>query len=98
MSMMRTQALPKYCAISGSTIRPMPAATKTASLLALVFMRGSSSPVSHALAEQSLRPQRQHQDQHDEGEDVLVVAAEHAAGDVADVAGTERFDQAQQHA
>ena len=31
---------------------------------------GSSGPVGDALAEQARRPQRQHEDQHDEGEDV----------------------------
>src|SRR6188474_264204 len=57
-----------------------------------------SCSVRHTLAEQALRPQRQDQDQDDEGEDVLVVAAEHAAGEVADVAGAERLDQAEQDA
>ena len=57
-----------------------------------------SGAVGHAFAQQARRPQRQHEDQHDEGEDVLVVAAQHAAGEVADVAGAELFDQAEQDA
>ena len=55
--------------------------------LASSIMPGVSCTVRHPLAEQARRPQGQDQDQHDEGEDVLVVAAEHAAGQVADVAG-----------
>jgi hypothetical protein len=39
-----------------------------------------SGAVGDTLAEQALRAQRQHEDQHDEREDVLVVAAEDAAG------------------
>src|SRR3954453_15569230 len=99
MSMMRTQALPKYCANSGSSTRPMPAATKTAILLSLTFMAcAPSGAVGHAFAEQPLRSQGQDQDEHDEGEDVLVMGAEDAAGQRADVAGAERFDKAEQHA
>ena len=49
-------------------------------------------------AKQPRRPEHQHDDQHDEGEDVLVVAAEEAAGQVADVARPQRLDQAEQHA
>src|SRR6476659_6493732 len=59
--------------------------------------RGSCA-VGDAFAQQALRPERQHQDEDDEGEDVLVVAAEDAAGEIADVAGAERFDQAEQDA
>src|SRR5207237_910129 len=61
-------------------------------------MVGSSGAVGDALAEQALWPQGEDQDQDDEGEDVLVVAAEDAAGELADVAGTERLDHAEQHA
>ena len=43
-------------------------------------------------------PEDQHQNEDEEGEHVLVVAAEEAAGEVADVAGAERLDQSQQHA
>src|SRR5678815_5734321 len=99
MSMMRTHALPKYWATSGSSTSPIPAPMKTAILLSLMFMAGAPSrPVGDAFAEEPLRSQGQHQDQHDEREDVLVVAAEHAAGQHADVAGAERLDQAEQHA
>src|SRR5687768_12495138 len=99
MSMMRTHALPKYCATSGSSTRPMPAPMKTAILLSLRFMAGAPSrSIGDAFAEQALRSQGQHQDQHDEREDVLVVAAENAAGQHADVAGAERFNEAEQHA
>ena len=58
----------------------------------------SSSPVGHALAQQARGAQREHDDQHDEGEDVGVVAAQHAAGERADVARADGFDQAQEHA
>src|SRR5689334_17763715 len=99
MSMIRTHALPKYCATSGSSTRPMPAPMKTAILLSLTFMPAlPSGSIGDALAEQALRPQREHEDQHDEREDVLVVAAEHATGQDADVAGAERLDQAEQDA
>jgi hypothetical protein len=37
-------------------------------------------------------------DQHDEGENILIVAAEEAAGQIADIAGAERLDQAEQDA
>src|SRR5262245_9172663 len=92
-SMMRTQKLPAYCATPGSTTSRKATATKTSSL----FFSRLSGTVGHPFAEQALRPHGEHEDQHDEGEDVLVVAAEHAAGQLADVAGAERFDQPQQH-
>src|SRR5438034_373505 len=65
------------------------------------FMRGPralSCAVPHPLAQQARRPEHQHRDQHQEREHVLVVAAEDAAGEVADVARAERLDQAEQHA
>src|SRR5438067_12025245 len=101
MSMMRTQALPNCCATSGTTSSA--AATKmkptTRLSLKLIMVVGSSScPVGHTLAQQALRSQGEHEDQHDEGEDVLVVAAQHAAGEQADVARAQRFDEPEQHA
>src|SRR3990167_4210311 len=97
-SMMRTQALPNCCATSGVTSRKIPARMKTTSLFfSMMVLRGSGA-IRHALAEQALRAQREHEDQHEEGEDVLVVAAEHAAGERADVAGAERLDQPEHHA
>src|SRR5690349_5986936 len=98
MSMMRTHALPNCCATSGSAISSTAATAKATSRLSSVIMGVSSGAVGDALAEQALRAQGQHQDQHDEREDVLVVAAEHAAGQHADVAGAEGLDQAEQHA
>src|SRR5512142_367820 len=101
MSRMRTQALPKYCATKGAIASTMVAAIQVPSLLSLRFMVGflvRSGAVGDTLAEQALRAQRQHEDQHDEGEDVLVMAAQHVAGQVADVAGTERLDHAERHA
>src|SRR5262245_50295099 len=92
-SMMRTQKLPAYCATAGSTNSSTAAPTNTSSL----FLTRLSGTIGHPFAEQALRPHGQHEDQHDEGEDVLVVAAEHAAGQLADVAGAERLDQAEQH-
>src|ERR1700694_117720 len=43
-----------------------------------LFMPAGLGPVADALAEQALGPEDQHQDQHDEGVHVLVVAAEEA--------------------
>src|SRR5512139_2251186 len=93
-SRMRTQKLPAYCATAGSTSNSTAAPMKTNSLLRTRLSR----TVGHPFAEQALRPHGEHEDQHDEGEDVLVVAAEHATGELADVAGAERLDQAEQHA
>src|SRR5215471_19290634 len=93
-SMMRTQKLPAYCAAAGSTSSRNAANRNHSNLL--FFMRSAlgSGSVGHALAEQALRPHGEHQDQHDEREDVLVVAAQHTTGERADVAGAERLDQA----
>src|SRR5689334_7681914 len=107
MSRMRTQALPKYCAMKGSTTSPMPSrmkfrrcrrrrASSSAAVggaaVAVVMAMAVSGAVRDALAEQALRPQREHEDEHDEREDVLVVAAEDAARERTDVAGSERLD------
>src|SRR6187455_1347088 len=68
------------------------------------FIQPSGAPITplrpfgHALAQEPGRSQRQDQDQHEEGEDVLVMAAEKTAGHVADVARAQAFDDAQQHA
>ncbi len=64
----------------------------------LLVHGGSSGAVGHAFAEQARRPQGQDDDQHDEGEDVGVVAAEHAARQRADVARADGLDQAEQDA
>src|SRR5512135_1111163 len=93
MSAMRTQKLPASWNRIGSTSSATAASRKITSLFFMVVSPLSSGAVGHALAKQTLRTQRQHQDQHDEGEDVLVVRAEHAAGEVADVAGAQRLDQ-----
>lgn len=49
-------------------------------------------------AEQAGGLEHQHDDQHDEGEDVLVMAAEEAAAQVADIARPQRLDDAEQDA
>src|SRR6478752_7555866 len=97
MSAIRTQALPWVCSSSGSaSTTTMPIAYRRVFLL--FFMVRSSGPVRHPLAEQAGRPQREHDDQHDEGEDVAVVAAQHIAGQGADVARADGLDQPQQDA
>ncbi len=48
------------------------------------------------MPQQSGRPQHQNQYQNQERENIAVVAAEHAAGQIADVAGGLAFDDAQQ--
>src|SRR6478735_7683934 len=103
MSMIRTQALPAIWTMNGRMQSSTAAPIKTTSLCWRVasekrVMPESSGSIGDALAEQALRSQRQDQDQDDEGKDVLVVAAENAAGQVADVAGAERLDQAEQDA
>ena len=52
--------------------------------------------VGHALAQQARGPEGQHEDERDEGEDVGVVAAQHAAGEITQVARADGLDQAQQ--
>src|SRR5471032_2139874 len=54
--------------------------------------------VRHTFAHDAGRPHGEHDDQHDEGEDVLVVTAEEAAGEVADVAGAQALDNAEHDA
>src|SRR5208282_2828454 len=54
--------------------------------------------IRNAFAEQARGPENQHQDQHEEREHILVIAAEDAAGQIADVAGTEAFDHTKQYA
>src|SRR5437762_5412421 len=94
-SRMRTQKLPACWAMSGRTSNASAARRKTTSLF--FMMSPSSGTVGHTLTEQALRAQRQDENEHDEGEDVGVVAAQHPAGELADVAGAERLDQAEQH-
>ena len=99
MSMIRTQALPAIWTTNGRTQSSTAAPIRTTSFCcARGVGEARQCSIGDALAEQALRPQREHEDQDDEGEDVLVVAAEDAAGEVADVAGAERFDQAEQDA
>src|ERR1700712_2562620 len=84
-STMRTQPLPKCCAKQGRTSssrKPMPMRTNLffMGILRVVFGSGA---IGDTLAQQALRAQREHEDQDDEGEDVLVVRTQDAAGDVA---------------
>src|SRR6185369_9313260 len=100
-SRMRTQALPPCCRMSGR-ISNISAPTAMTTYLFCRLMKSimiiSSGPVRHALAQQPRGPQRQHEDQHDESEDVGVVAAQDATGHHSDVAGADRFDQSKQDA
>ena len=81
VSTMRTQALPSCCSSSGSAISAdaQRSGRRRMFLLCSSWL-GSSGAVRHAFAQQARGPQREHDDQHDEGEDVGVVAAQHAAG------------------
>src|SRR5690606_41624952 len=93
---MRTQACPRGKTTKGSTASSTAASTKMMSL-ERVMRASPSSTIGHALTQQALWPQGQHQDEHGKGEDVLVVAAQHPTRQVADVAGAHGFDDAQRH-
>src|ERR1700741_5344566 len=99
-AMMRTQPWPNCAAMSGSAISASAATMNTISLVCLFIccMACSSSPIRDALAHQAGRPQGEHQEQHQKGEDLDVLAAEHAAGELAEVARADRLDEAQQDA
>src|SRR5476649_195047 len=58
----------------------------------------ASSPVSHALAQQSRGAEHQNRNQHQEGEHVLVIAAENIVGQITDIACGEGFDDAEEDA
>ena len=102
MSMMRTQALPAIWTTNGRMQSSTAAPIRTASFCcARGVGKARHASQARSATRSPSRPcglQRQHEDEDDEGEDVLVVAAEDAAGEVADVAGAERFDQAEQDA
>src|SRR5574344_2156113 len=93
-SAMRTQALPKYCSTSGSTSSAT--APRIHWILLFFMVVGSSGAVGHALAQQARGTQREDDDEHDESEDVGVVAAQHAPREVTDVARADGLDQPQQ--
>src|ERR1700754_208744 len=97
MSAMRTHALPWLWSSSGSTSSPTAAIRKKTMFLPF-FMASSSGTVRHTLAEQAGRPQREHDDQHDESEDVAVVASEHVTRERPDIARPDGFDEPQQDA
>src|SRR3954468_7014959 len=103
-SAMRTQKLPADCRMKGRISSPMALNTtmrmrsRRSFGFMLALIRFSSGAVRHPLAEQPRGPQREHDDQHDEGEDVAVLAPQDAAGDDADVAGTDGLDEAQEDA
>src|SRR5512139_3338356 len=95
----RTPALPIVPTMNGAAISTA-ATKKVAAIAAAGLLRSegknrvtaaASSAVGDPLAEQPARAQDQHGAQHDEGEHVLVVRAEHAAGQLADVAGAQRL-------
>src|SRR5574343_918995 len=94
-SAMRTQAFPKSCRISGSTRSARPINRYWENLFC--FMLSPSGTVGHTLAHEPGRPQREHDDEHDESKDVGVVAHQQATGEVTDVARADRLDQAQQN-
>src|SRR5574343_708484 len=96
MSAMRTQALPKDCRRSGSTSSAMPPRIQLTLVFFMVWC--SSGAIRHTLTQQARGAQRQDDDEHDEREDVGVVAAQQAAREGADVARADGFDQAQKDA
>src|SRR3569832_2403149 len=99
MSAMRTQKLPAHWRPSGRTMSAsaqMPYTTHLFWRWRRSFIGFSSGAVRDAFAEPPRRAQREHGDQHDEREDIGVVAAQHAAREFADVARAVRFDEAQQ--
>src|ERR1700754_3942571 len=106
--MMRTHELPNWLAMNGKTIRiassssRLPAALRGRRLPewkdSVVAMGRSLCSVRNAFAHDAGRTQRKYDDQHHEGEDVLVVAAQEVSGQVADGAGAQAFDQAEQDA
>src|SRR3569832_2702578 len=101
MSVMRTQKFPAYCKPRGSTSSAraqMPQTTNLFWRLRKSFMPGSSGAIRHPFAEQARWPQGEDADQHDESEDVRVVAAQHAARERTDVARADRLDEPEQHA
>src|SRR4051794_6653489 len=53
--------------------------------------------IGDTLAHDAGRTQCKHDDQYDECKDVLVVAAEKTAGQVADITGAKAFDQTEQN-
>src|SRR5512145_1049693 len=88
VSAMRTQKLPAACSSSGRMARASAPSTHTTVLFCLLIMAcAPSGAVGDAFAQQAGRPQREHHDQHDEREDVGVVAAQDAAREHAQVAG-----------
>src|SRR5438874_6720380 len=84
VSAMRTQKLPKYCSTSGSATSSSAPTIHTTilfcRLMKSIMIRSPSGAVGDAFAEQARGPERQHDDQHDEREDVGVLAAQHDTG------------------
>src|SRR6266571_6643069 len=108
MSMMRTQELPNWAATNGKISRPISSTAIlvyawrglfwTSKLRSAIRFLCVSGAVGHTFAHDAGRPDREHDNQDHEGEDVLVVAAEEAAGQVADIAGAQAVDDAEQDA
>src|SRR5688500_17744051 len=98
-STMRTHVRPSVASTTkGSTIKTAATAaysTKCLSALESAVTRHPSRSFRHLLPHQSRRPQHEHADEHQEGEDVAVVAAEHASREIADVARGKAFDDAE---
>src|SRR3569623_2046614 len=83
--------------------RPSPASTRNGSSASPSASREKASQrdlstLDNARSQQARGAEHQHRDQHEECEHVLVIAAEEAAGQVADVARAEGLDQPQQQA
>src|SRR5512139_3747824 len=90
-SRMRTQVRPSAASVAKGSATSSAA---TASAMSQRCARGviaavRSRPLAACLAHQARGPEDEDEHQHEEGEHVAVVAAEHPAGEIADVAGCE---------
>src|SRR5215207_4930431 len=85
LSAMRTQKLPAACSSSGRMARASAPSTQTTVLFCLLIIMACSpsGAIGDPFAQQARRAQREHHDQHDEGKDVRVVAAQHTPGESA---------------
>src|SRR5688500_7866210 len=102
-SMMRTQELPKLDATNGKAIRKTASAPYARrfcgdkSLNECAIMAAPSCPVRDAFTHDAGWPQSQDDDQHHEGENILVMATQESAGPVADIPGAQTLDHAEKN-